>query len=124
MRFLRRAPGLAVVAQLAGGHDVLPIVATPTMAREDVVQRQVSRLLSAVLTSEVIAQEDVPAGKASSWPGSSDEVDQPDYGRNLKDGGWTVEVATPVLNDLGLPAVHQDKSAPDVAHVQRLVILV
>jgi len=124
MRFLRRAPGLAVVAQLAGGHDVLPIVATPTMAREDVVQRQVSRLLPAVLTGKAIAQENVATGKTPRWSGSADEVDQPDYRRDLEDRGWTVKVSAAVLNDLGLATVDQYESAPDVADVQRLVILV
>jgi len=106
VRFLGRAAGLAVVARLAGGHYVLPIMTAPTMARQDMVQRQVSRLLAAVLTREAVAKENVPAGKTAVWTRSADEVDQPDYRRDLEDGGLTVQVPAAVLNDLCLATVH------------------
>jgi hypothetical protein len=121
---LRRAAGLAVVAGLAGGHNVLPIVATSPMAGQNVVQRKVACLLAAVLTGESVAEEDIATGEASGWAGSADEVDEPDYGRDLEDGGWTVKIAATVLNDFGLSAVDQNESPPDVADVQRLVVLI
>jgi len=75
MRFLGCAARLAVVTRLAGGHNVLPIMAAPAMARQDVVQRQVSRLLSTILAREAVAKENVPASKTAVWTRSSDEVD-------------------------------------------------
>ena len=117
MRFLGRAARLAVVARLAGGHHVLPVMAAPAMPGQNMVQRQVSRLLPAVLTGKAIAQENVATGKTPRWPGSADEVDQPDYRRDLEDRGWTVKVSAAVLNDLGLATVDQYESAPDVADV-------
>src|SRR3990172_1420599 len=49
VRLLRRAAGLAMVARLAGRDDVFPIVTAAPVTRKHVVQRQVSRLLAAVL---------------------------------------------------------------------------
>ena len=50
-RLLERLAALAVVARLAGGDEVLPRVAAATMARHDVVERQVVRLAAAVLAA-------------------------------------------------------------------------
>jgi len=75
MRFLGRAARLSVVARFAGRHDVLPIMAAPAMAGQNVVQRQVSSLLAAVLAREAVAEENIAAGKTAVWTRSSDEVD-------------------------------------------------
>src|SRR5437867_12803003 len=109
MRFLGRAARLAVVARLAGGHHVLPVMSAPAMPGQNMVQRQVSRLLPAVLTGKAIAQENVATGKTPRWPGSADEVDQPDYRRDLEDRGWTVKVSAAVLMYLAFPrSTHTD----------------
>lgn len=48
-----------MVAGGACGDQVLPTVITPQMARDHVVNRQVSPLLAAVLASVVISPEDL-----------------------------------------------------------------
>src|SRR5256885_17269451 len=42
LRFLRRAAGLAVIARLARGHEVVPRVAAASMPRHDVVEGEVA----------------------------------------------------------------------------------
>ena len=58
-RFLGRAARLAVIAGLAGRNQVLPRVLAPTVPWEDMVERQVLRLLAAVLTGEAVAHKDL-----------------------------------------------------------------
>ena len=124
VRFLRRAAGLAVITRLARGDDIRPLVRTAAVAWEDVVQRQVTCLLAAVLAGEAVAQEDIAARQSALRPRSANEVDKADDRRDLKERRRTVEVTATVLDDLGFTAIDQYKSSPDVAHVQRLVILV
>src|SRR5574341_251813 len=54
VRLRRRTAGLAVVAGLAGGHDVLPGVRASAVPGQHVVQRPVPRLLAAILALEVV----------------------------------------------------------------------
>src|SRR5438132_69770 len=49
---------LSVIARLAGGHDVLPHVLTPTVPRDHMIERQVVAAPSAVLAGVVVADED------------------------------------------------------------------
>jgi hypothetical protein len=88
------------------------------------VQREVARLLTAVLAGEAVAEENVASGEAplGAWP--TDEVDQADDGGDFEDGGRAVEVTPAVLDYFGFTAVDQYESAPDVADVQRLVVLI
>src|SRR5437870_1185572 len=60
-RLGERASTLSVIARLAGGHDVLPHVLTPTVPRDDMIERQVVAAPSAVLAGVVVAAEDFPA---------------------------------------------------------------
>jgi hypothetical protein len=53
--FPRGATGLAVVAVLAGGDDVLPVVLAAAIAGEDVVEGEVTRAASAVLAGVAVA---------------------------------------------------------------------
>jgi hypothetical protein len=89
-----------------------------------VVERQVSRLLAAVLAGVAIAQEDVAAGEPSLRSWSADQIDEADDGWDLEKRGGAVEVTAAVFDDLRFTAVDQYESAPDVADVQRLVVLI
>jgi hypothetical protein len=122
--FLRGATGLAVVAVLAGGYHVVPGVLAAPIAREDVVQGEVSRLASAVLAGVAVAQEDVAAAEASAGARSSDYVDEANNRGDLKNEGGATKVASPVLQHLGLASAHQDEGAAGVADVKRLVVLI
>jgi len=104
--FLRGATGLAMVATLAGGHDVIPVVLAAPIAGEDVIQGEVSRPASAVLAGVAVTQEDIAAAEASPGPRSSDYVDEANNGGNLKYEGGATQVAPPVLQYLGFASVH------------------
>src|SRR5687768_4053410 len=68
-----------VIANTAGADQVLPGVLTAAMAGHDVVQREVTRLQTAVLARVVIADEDFAAGQPYSWARPLDQVHQTDY---------------------------------------------
>jgi hypothetical protein len=104
--FLRGAAGLAVVAVLAGGHDVVPGMLAAPIAGEDVVKGEVSRLASAVLAGVAVAQEDVAAAEASAGARSSDYVDEANNRGDLKNEGGATQVASAVLQNLGLASAH------------------
>ena len=61
-RLFRRAPTLTMVAAPAGAHEIFPAMSAATVARYDVVERQVVRLLAAVLAATLIPPEDLSAG--------------------------------------------------------------
>ena len=88
------------------------------------VERQVARLLAAVLAGEAIAEKDVAAGQATLRARSANEVDKPDDGGDFEEQRGAVEITAAVLDDLGFTAIDQNESAPDVADVQRLVVLI
>jgi hypothetical protein len=81
-------------------------------------------LLAAVLAGEAVAEEDVAAGEAALRSRPADEVDEADDGGDFVERGWAVEVTSAVLDDLRFTAIDQYESAPDVANVQRLVVLI
>ena len=122
--FLRGAAGFAVVAILAGGHYVLPVVLAAPIAGEDVVQGEVSRLASAVLAGVAVTQEDIAAAETSPGPRPSDYIDQANNGWDFKNEGGATQIAPPVLQHLGFASVHQDEGTTSIAYVERLVILI
>jgi hypothetical protein len=122
--FTRGATGLAVVAVLTGGDDVIPVVLAAAIAGEDVVEGEVTRAASAVLAGVAVAQEDIAAAEASAGPRSSDYVDETDNGGDLKNEGGATQVAPPVLQHLGFASVHQDEGATRITDVERFVILI
>src|SRR5262245_37590058 len=58
-RFLGQTAALAVIAVLARSNEVVPCVGSAAMARDDVIERQVVRLRSAVLAGVLVADEDL-----------------------------------------------------------------
>lgn len=113
-----------MVAGLARGHDVLPVMPAATMAGEHVIQGEVASGLTTILALELIADEDVPPREASLWSWPADQVDEADYGRDLEDEGGGVEVAAAVFDDLRFTAVDKYERPPNIADVQRFVILI
>jgi hypothetical protein len=113
-----------MIAAFTGCHDVVPIMAAAAVARKDVIQCQVARLLATVLAGEAVSQEDIAARETALRPRAANEVNQADDGRNFENGGGTMEITAAVLDDLGFAAIDQYESAPDVADVQRLVVLI
>src|SRR5947209_2193895 len=62
-RLLGIASALAMIAGLTGANQVLPPVRSATVTRHHVVDRQVLRLLAAVLTRIVVPQKDLAASQ-------------------------------------------------------------
>ncbi len=134
-RFFRRAcqfhPGLgyrfaalAVVAALAGAHQVVPGVRPGLAARDYVVEGEVARAYAAILAGIIVADEYLFAAEAGARVRSPDEVLQADDRRAVYLEGGRPHDLVVKLQHLGLSAQHQNESAPDVAHVERLKILV
>jgi hypothetical protein len=113
-----------VVAGLAGGDHVLPAVPTAPVPWQNVVQRQLAGLLTAVLAGEAVPKEDVAPCEPALWPGAPDQVDQAYYGRDLEDGCGAVEVTAAVLNGLRLAAVKQDYRPAYIAYVEGFIVLI
>lgn len=80
-----RASAFALVAGLAGGHDVFPAFAPALDDRHDVVERELSlaELSVAVLADIVVAQKDVRARKSDNvlFAGERDVTEQSKYRR-------------------------------------------
>ncbi len=60
--FLQRSPALHMVALRAGGHHIFPGLCATQVARDDVIDRQIGFLFSAVLAGEMISAEEFAAG--------------------------------------------------------------
>jgi hypothetical protein len=78
--FFWGAARLLVVADTAGSDEVLPGVTPATVARHHVVDREVARLLAAVLAHVVIAHEDLAPGEAHLRSRPLDHVDEANHG--------------------------------------------
>lgn len=117
-------PGLTVIAGLAGRHHVTPVMSAPPMAGQDVVQRQVLRLLSAILAGKPVSQEDVPTGEAALRAGPQDKVNEADDRGDLEHLRWAVKIASAIFDGLSLPAAKKVYGPTNRAYVQRFVVLV
>src|SRR5205823_2597686 len=117
-------PGLAVVAVLTGGDEVLPRVPAAAVAREYVVQRQLTRLPAAVLARVAVAYEHLAPGQAHLWTGPLHEVHEADDRRKQEDVARAPEPTVAVLENLRFPPVEERERAACVADVDRLVVLV
>jgi hypothetical protein len=113
-----------MVAVLAGSDQVVPVVLAASIARDDVVEGELSRAMAAVLAGVVVTEEDIAATEASAGVRSSDYVDQANHGGDLKNKRGATQVAPSVLQHLGFTSVQQDEDAPGTADVQRLVVLI
>ena len=123
-RLFRRPAGLEVVAALTGRHDVLPVVPAAAMAGNNVIQSQVASGPAAILALELVAKEDVSPCEAPLRPWPADQVDEADDGRNLENRGDAVEVTAAVFDDLRFTAIDKYERPPNIADVQRFVILI
>lgn len=113
-----------MIAGLAGRNDIVPDVESATRAWDNVVDSQVGCLALAVLAGESIANEDFAPSQlhARSWP--ANHVHEADDGGGREDGRDAGQTMIACFEDFGTAANDKNKCAPDIAHVQRLVVLI
>lgn len=75
---LWRPSRFSVIAAFAGGDEIFPGVSATLESRNDVIECQVVRLLTAIHAGEVIALEHLTTREAHLRPGTSDHVDEAD----------------------------------------------
>jgi hypothetical protein len=123
-RFLRCSAGLAVIAALAGRHQVFPCVSAASVSRYYMVDRELMHLLTAIHAREMIALEDLTPRETHFWAWPADHVDESDYRRSRIRHGCGPKQALALFEHLRLAMIEKDEGATNVADVQRLVVLV
>ena len=88
------------------------------------IERELARLLAAVLAGEPVAIEHCLSGEAAAHYGPLHHVDQADYRRRGEQFRDALYVTAPVYDKLRLASPYQDQGASHVADVEWLVILV
>ena len=78
-RLSRRFTTFAMIAHLAGGNQIVPRVPASARPRNDVVDRKLNIGATAILTGEVVANEDFFAREFDSGAGASDRIYEADY---------------------------------------------
>jgi hypothetical protein len=71
---LQRPATLLEIALGAGGHQIVPGVFAAEMARDHVIQRQMTSLNATVLTGIVIPPKDLPFAEPDARPRAFDHV--------------------------------------------------
>ena len=124
VRLGQRFSAFTMVAGATGAHQVLPGVLSTTMSRNDVVERQIAGLHSAVLAGVVITNKDLAASEPNARARTLDEINQTDDRRPTERLVGCANVANAVLENLGLATVNEQDRPTSITHVQRLVILI
>lgn len=106
--FLQRLASLASIARRARADDVVPYMRPAAVPRDHVIDRQVVGLNTAVLTGEIIAAENRPAGKLETRTRPPHLVRQPDNRWPRELGGRCMDLTAAVQDDLGFAAHKQD----------------
>jgi len=123
-RLFRHAAAFAMVARLTGAHQILPAMRTAAMARNYVVDRQFFSLFAAVLTSVVVAHEQLAPRQFGNRVHPFDHVKQANDGRTGVFPGRRVQHQRAELDDFRLAVSYQDKGPPDRTDVQRFEVLI
>ncbi len=117
-------PPLRWLHGLHAVHEVLPRVPATAMARDDVVERHVVRLATAVLARVPIAREDLPPRELDARPRSTDQVLESDDGRRAILGPRRPDHLMVVFDHFGPFTEDETKGPRQVADVERFVVLV
>jgi hypothetical protein len=94
------------------------------MLGDDVVQRQLLRVQTAVLTQELIPKEDLASRQPNPRAGSLDQVMQPNHRRDAEhDAGRSDDKAID-LQHFRFPTVEQNERTSSVTDVEWFVVLI
>lgn len=116
------APAFAVVADPAGGHQILPAMLTAQAARDDMVQRQVQVIAPAILTGVIVAAEDFLFVQLDTRAGALDHPLKADHRRSGENGFAGMDLPAAIQQHRGFFGEHQTYGSPDGANIQRFVI--
>ena len=95
-----------------------------TMARHDMVDREMVRLDATVLAAEIVATKNRATRKLDPRSRSAHLMRQSNDGWKRKRGGRRVDVPAAVHDNFRFAANEQHHRAMRVAHIQRLVVLI
>src|SRR4051812_15657017 len=109
-----------MITRFAGRDEVVPGVRTTTGARNDVIDRQISALLAAILAGVIVANEDFAPGQfdARSW--TLDEIDEANHSRRFELSRRRADHRVVNLENLCFAVDDEDDGTPDVTDVERL----
>ena len=88
------------------------------------VEGEIAGMHAAILAGVIIAQEDFAPRQLGAWMRAADHVGQPDHRRGMDVVHRGVNDRVVQLQHFRLPVKHKDQRPPDIAHVERFVILV
>lgn len=106
-----------MIASRTGRHDVLPDMPAAQTAREHVVNRQISGIVSTVLAGEIIPAQYFALGELDARPRPADHAFQADDRWPRIGAGNRLDNPTPVEDQVGFTGQHQPYRPPRVAHV-------
>src|SRR5690606_8234329 len=122
LRLLEGPAALAVVASGTGSHQVVPKMLTTQPAGHDVIDRQLGRVLSAVLAGVAVAAQDLTLGQPYVRPRPVHHFLQPNDRWRGVDAPDRSYLGAPVEHQTGFSAQYQSDGAPRVAHIDRLEV--
>jgi len=106
MGLLEGSATLSTVAGRAGAHQVLPLVAAPMVAWDNVIHRQVLGLPATILAGVIITSEDLFLGEFHPGARPFDHIHQLDHRGAQEGGGRSTDDPSAILQNLGL--AHHD----------------
>lgn len=115
---------LTMIACLAAGYDIYPFVPSAAAPRNDMIDGEILFGATAVLACEPITNEDLAPVEDHAWSRPSHESAQPNNGRDMERATTTVQIMRVLLQHIGLATENEHYCAANVAHIQRLVVLI
>ncbi len=122
LRLLNGAAALAVVAMRAGSHQVSPGMRPAEVAWDDMVDRQGSGVLAAILAGVVIATKHLALGQFDARVGTVNHLFQ-------ADDGWTrvylpngLNLAASIQDEAGFSINNEGNGTAGIADIDRLEV--
>jgi hypothetical protein len=107
LRLFNRPPTFTMIAMGAGSHQVVPGMVTPQVAWNDVVNREVRYMLTAILAGIVIPPQDFALGQLNLGSRAVDHLFQADDGRAREDLPNGLNLTASIQDQAGFPINHQ-----------------
>jgi hypothetical protein len=112
------------IAKSTSTHQIFPGMPPALMTGDNVIQRQLMTLLSAILTCIMIPIKNLHSGQFRLRPGPLDQIGQTDDGWNGENGIRSVDISGSIFQHLCFAAENQGKSTPGTADVEGFITLI